>query len=62
MNQEERYAVVLRAQAGNADAIEQLLLWTYTPLTWLCRTLFFYLLLIASMNFMKPFLPISVFL
>lgn len=39
MNQEERYAVVLRAQAGNADAMEQLLLWTYTPLTWLCRKL-----------------------
>lgn len=39
MNQEERYELVLRAQAGNADAMEKLLLWTYTPLLWLCRKL-----------------------
>lgn len=39
MNQEERYQLVLRAQAGNADAMEQLLLWTYHPLLWLCRNL-----------------------
>lgn len=39
MNQEERYQLVLRAQAGNADAMEQLLLWTYSPLFWLCRNL-----------------------
>ena len=36
MNQDERYQLVLRAQAGNADAMEQLLLWTYHPLLWLC--------------------------
>lgn len=39
MNQDERYQLVLRAQAGNADAMEQLLLWTYNPLLWLCRNL-----------------------
>jgi len=39
MNQDERYQLVLRAQAGNADAMEQLLLWTYHPLLWLCRKL-----------------------
>ena len=39
MNQEERYQLVLRAQAGNTDAMEQLLLWTYHPLLWLCRNL-----------------------
>lgn len=39
MNQDERYQLVLRAQAGNADAMEQLLLWTYHPLLWLCRNL-----------------------
>lgn len=39
MNNQERYELVLRAQAGNADAMEQLLLWTYTPLLWLCRKL-----------------------
>jgi len=39
MNQEELFDLVLRAQSGNAEAMEQLLLWTYTPLSWLCRKL-----------------------
>ena len=39
MNQEELYELVQQAQAGSADAREQLLLWTYTPVSWLCRKL-----------------------
>ena len=39
MNQEERFDLVLRAQAEDAEAMEQLLLWTYTPVCWLCRKL-----------------------
>lgn len=39
MNQEELFELVLRAQSEDADAMEQLLLWTYTPVSWLCRKL-----------------------
>lgn len=37
MNQEALSDLVLRSQSGDADAMEQLLLWAHTPVFYLCR-------------------------
>lgn len=39
MNQEELFELVLRSQSGDGDAMEQLLLLTHAPVTFLCREL-----------------------
>lgn len=39
MNQESLAELVIAAQAGDDDALEQLLLWAYTPVSFLCKKL-----------------------